>query len=360
MSEERQTIAALQAEVAALRQRLQALGRPQETGPLSQGDESDLVHRRDRILDAISFVAEHFLRTDDIHASIQVMLERLGQVTSVSRVYVFENHMSVTGMLMMSQRYEWVSEGVQPQINNPELQALPYREAGFDRWIEILESGQAIYGNLATFSEAERVILEPQDILFLAVVPVFVGSQWWGFIGFDECVTERVWSEMDIRALSAAATIMGSAIQRKTIDEEREALQQQIIDSQQSTLRELSSPLIPLSDSVVLMPLIGTIDSMRAQTIMETLLEGVAQHQATIAIVDITGVSVVDTQVANALIQAAQAVRLLGARVVLTGIGSTMAQTLVHLGADMQTLETRGSLQSAVGWALNTVRAAGK
>lgn len=129
---------------------------------------------------------------------------------------------------------------------------------------------------------------------------------------------------------------------------ERLQLQQQIIDAQQVAIRELSTPLIPLSPSVVLMPLIGSLDSYRAQLVMETLLEGIALHQAETAILDITGLSVVDTGVANALMQAAQAVRLLGARVVLTGIGPAMAQSLVHLGTDLTSVTTRGSLQSAV------------
>ncbi len=134
----------------------------------------------------------------------------------------------------------------------------------------------------------------------------------------------------------------------KQAEQERQLLQQQIIDAQQAAIRELSTPLIPLSDSVVLMPLIGSIDTSRAQQVMEALLEGIATHQADIAILDITGVSVVDTQVANALVQSAQAVRLLGAQVILTGIGPTMAQTLVHLGADLTSIQTRGSLQRAI------------
>jgi PAS domain S-box-containing protein len=136
-------------------------------------------------------------------------------------------------------------------------------------------------------------------------------------------------------------------------DQEMLALKEQMIEAQRAALHELSSPLIPLSSEVVLMPLIGSVDSQRAQQIMETLLEGVARYKAGTAIVDITGVSVVDTQVANALIQAAQAVRLLGAQVILTGIGPTMAQTLVHLGADLSSIITRGSLQSAIAFAMN-------
>jgi PAS domain S-box-containing protein len=136
-------------------------------------------------------------------------------------------------------------------------------------------------------------------------------------------------------------------------EQERETLQQQIIDAQRLSLRELSTPLIPLSSSVVLMPLIGSVDTARAQQVMETLLEGIAMYQADTAILDITGVSVVDTQVANALIQTAQAVRLLGAQVVLTGIGPVMAQTLVHLGADLSSIVTRGSLQNGIAYALS-------
>jgi rsbT co-antagonist protein RsbR len=140
--------------------------------------------------------------------------------------------------------------------------------------------------------------------------------------------------------------------QHKKAEAERAALHEQIIDAQRAALRELSTPLIPVSDDVVIMPLIGTIDTGRAQQVMETLLEGVAHYQASLAILDITGVSVVDTQVAQALVGAAQAVKLLGAQVVLTGIQPQIAQTLVHLGVDLSGIETRGSLQSGIVYAL--------
>jgi len=140
--------------------------------------------------------------------------------------------------------------------------------------------------------------------------------------------------------------------QQKQAEAERAALHEQIIEAQRAALRELSTPLIPVSDNVVIMPLIGTIDTGRAQQVMETLLEGVAHQQATLAILDITGVSVVDTQVAQALVSAAQAVRLLGARVMLTGIQPQIAQTLVHLGVDLSSIETRGSLQAGIATAL--------
>jgi rsbT co-antagonist protein RsbR len=149
------------------------------------------------------------------------------------------------------------------------------------------------------------------------------------------------------------ACVARDITEQKRAEAERIALQEQVIEAQRAAIRELSTPLMPLSDGVVAMPLVGTIDSGRAQQIMETLLEGVAEHQARIAILDITGVQVVDTQIANALVQAAQAVRLIGANVILTGIRPDVAQTLVHLGVDLSHLVTRGSLQSGIAYALN-------
>jgi rsbT co-antagonist protein RsbR len=147
-------------------------------------------------------------------------------------------------------------------------------------------------------------------------------------------------------------TFIRDISESKQRETERAALHQQVIDAQRDALRELSTPLIPISDEVVILPLIGTIDSQRAQQMMEALLEGVARHQASLVILDITGVSVVDTQVAQAFIQAAQAVRLLGAQVMLTGIQPQIAQTLVHLGADLSGIQTQGSLQAGIAAAL--------
>jgi anti-anti-sigma factor len=138
------------------------------------------------------------------------------------------------------------------------------------------------------------------------------------------------------------------AMQRARLEEQRAAAQEQIIVTQQDTLRELSTPLIPVANGVVVLPLIGALDTQRAQQVMDVLLQGVAQHRAHTAILDITGIPFVDTQVAATLIQAAQAVRLMGAQVVLTGIQPQIAQTLVHLGVDLSSIITRGSLQAGI------------
>jgi PAS domain S-box-containing protein len=134
-------------------------------------------------------------------------------------------------------------------------------------------------------------------------------------------------------------------------------IQEETIRAQQATLEELSTPLIPITDTIVVMPLIGAVDSRRAQQVLETLLEGIAHTKAEVTILDITGVSVVDTQVANALVRAAQAVKLLGAQVMLTGIRPEVAQTLVGLGVDLSMIITRSSLQSGIALAMQGLRA---
>ena len=153
-------------------------------------------------------------------------------------------------------------------------------------------------------------------------------------------IVGRVWSFRD-------------ATQRIQAERERTALQEQVIAMQAAALAELSTPLIPVSESTLVMPLIGAVDSRRVQQMMDTLLSGVAESKATAVILDITGVPVVDTQVADALFRAAQAVKLLGAQVILTGIRPEVAQTLVGLGIELHNLITRSRLQDGIAYALH-------
>jgi len=136
----------------------------------------------------------------------------------------------------------------------------------------------------------------------------------------------------------------------------RNIAQEEKIRAQNEMLADLSTPLIPLSEQVMVMPLIGSVDSQRAQQVLESLLDGVSRTGAHTVILDITGVRVVDTQVANALIHAAQAVRLLGAQVLLTGIRAEVAQTLDGLGTDLSGIVTLSTLQRGISYALRPHR----
>jgi PAS domain S-box-containing protein len=152
--------------------------------------------------------------------------------------------------------------------------------------------------------------------------------------------------------LQGNAGIIRDISAEKQAEEEQIRLREQVIEAQRAMLQEVSTPLMPLSENILAMPLVGTIDTTRAQLIMETLLEGITIYQADVAILDITGVRVMDTQVAHALMRTARAVRLLGARVVLTGIKAEVAQTLARLEADLGDIITVGTIQDGIEWAM--------
>ncbi len=154
-----------------------------------------------------------------------------------------------------------------------------------------------------------------------------------------------------VQLARANAELEAQAAERLRAEQDRARLQEEVIRMQAAMLEELSTPLIPLSDAVVIMPLVGNIDSKRAEQILAVVSQGVVSKGARVAIIDITGVPTVDTHVASVLIRASQAVRLLGAEVVLTGIRSKVARALVELGLDLGGLVTRGSLQAGITYA---------
>nr|WP_289039074.1 STAS domain-containing protein [uncultured Allobacillus sp.] len=125
-----------------------------------------------------------------------------------------------------------------------------------------------------------------------------------------------------------------------------------IVSLQKVALQELSAPLIPVMEGITVMPLVGTIDTDRAKLIMENLLNGVIKNNAEVVLIDITGVPVVDTMVAHHIIQAAEAVRLVGSQCILVGIRPEIAQTIVNLGIDLRNFPTKSSLQKGFRTAL--------
>ena len=178
-----------------------------------------LLRRRDNILKAVYLFTERFLRMPLTESKIEPILEELGYADEVSRVYIFENHQKDDGTLVTSQQYEWASPGSTSEIANPDLIEMPWVEAGFERWMNTLSKGELIYGYVEDFPESERTLLAAQNIISIMVAPIFIGDNWWGFIGFDDCRSRREWAPVEIEALKTAANIIGAAIQRKQADE---------------------------------------------------------------------------------------------------------------------------------------------
>jgi anti-anti-sigma regulatory factor len=139
---------------------------------------------------------------------------------------------------------------------------------------------------------------------------------------------------------------------------EIEELRAQLADSQLAerrllqSLRELGTPVLPIHDGILVMPLIGHLDSTRGVHLIDDLLEAIQQHRADVVLIDITGVSLVDTTVANSLIQATRAAGLLGTSCMLVGVSAAVARTLVQLGIELSQVDTRRDLQAGISLAL--------
>ncbi|GAC1667546.1 MAG: STAS domain-containing protein [Steroidobacteraceae bacterium] len=131
-----------------------------------------------------------------------------------------------------------------------------------------------------------------------------------------------------------------------------QASREEVIGRQQSELLELSTPVVKLWDGILALPMIGTLDSARTQIVMETLLQKIVETESQIAIIDITGVPTVDTLVAQHLLKTVAALRLMGADCIISGVRPQIAQTIVHLGVDLQGVTTKANLADALALAL--------
>jgi len=177
------------------------------------------LRRRHAALAAVSQAAARLLSAGEPwQKQIAGILESLGRSVDASRVYVFERSPAVEEDWLVSQRFEWCAPGTTPQIGNQEMQYLSLATCGLERWLAPLSANQPVWACVKDLGPQARAMLAGQDIRSLLVVPVFVGSEAWGFFGFDDCRNEREWTSGEIDALSAAAAMLAGAIRRERVD----------------------------------------------------------------------------------------------------------------------------------------------
>ncbi len=116
----------------------------------------------------------------------------------------------------------------------------------------------------------------------------------------------------------------------------------------EETIRDLATPIIPLFDRIIAMPVVGVVDSMRARELMRAMMEGIREYRVRVVILDVTGVPLVDTAVANHLHQTLQAARLKGVEPIVTGVSDAVAETIVDLGIDWSSVRTMSDLQTGL------------
>jgi anti-anti-sigma regulatory factor len=164
---------------------------------------------------------------------------------------------------------------------------------------------------------------------------------------------EKAYAEVERQVEQRTTELQREIEERERAQEESVRLQQEVIEAQQRAIQELSTPIIPVLElpqggSVIVMPLIGSIDTLRARDVTRSLLAGIREHHAKVVILDITGVPIVDSGVAAYLNKTIQAARLKGARTIVTGISDAVAETIVDLGIDWSGIETLSDLQTGL------------
>ncbi len=173
----------------------------------------------------------------------------------------------------------------------------------------------------------------------------------------DVTILEQVASQMAITIENARLFDQTSQAlaDLQAMSELRVDLQDELIAAQEEVILSLAIPIVPVLEDIIVMPLVGRIDSQRARQIVDSLLKAIESQEPRVVIIDITGVPEVNTEVANHLLQAVQAVRLLGAQCILVGIGPEVAQTIVELGVDLSGVITHSDLQGGIEYALRAM-----
>ena len=175
---------------------------------------------RDKILSALSFSTETFLKTLKWQANIEEVLKRLGEALDVSRCYIFQNHFDKNNDLLLSQRYKWIADKKYQTHPNVKIENISYKKSGLTNLLKTLQQKKVYLGNIKDFPKKERKNYEITNTKSLIIVPIFIFDKLWGLIGFDECRHERIWTETEIATLSTAGNTLGVAIKRKYFEEE--------------------------------------------------------------------------------------------------------------------------------------------
>ena len=174
--------------------------------------------RHAAVLEAVADAAERLLLAADWREAADEVLERMGLAAGASRSFVIENRTDATGRLLGTMRHAWCAPGVGPRWG-PSLEGASWDD-GLARWAAVLARGEPVVSRIADLPEAERLGFMTHGVVSIAEHPIFEGDRWWGTIGFEDCERERGWSSQ-LDALRAAATLIGAAVSRQRVDDER-------------------------------------------------------------------------------------------------------------------------------------------
>ena len=241
-------------------------------------------------------------------------------------------------------REEWTHRITDAQLLNVMTPDEIFSEvtAVYDNYVDALETGSVEALEAYAKNLSERIIprgVETHEVLGVVLLlrDVLARSLFEKY-QTDHSVLNQVLDAYEPAANRIAVTVGVSFVHER----------ERVIRRQQLAIRELSTPVLKVRDQLLILPIIGALDTGRARQLTEQLLHGIRENRAKIVVIDITGVPEIDMEVANHMVQAVRASGLMGARVIITGLSAEIAQTLVNLGVDLSMMQSVGDLQGGI------------
>ena len=241
-------------------------------------------------------------------------------------------------------REEWVQRIIARKLLTAMSQDELFAEATsvYDSYLEALETGSVEALQAYARNLSERIIprgVETHEVLgIVLLLRDVLARALFSKYGSNFDLLNRVLDAYEPAANRIATTVGVGFVQER----------ERVIRQQQEAIRELSTPVLPVRERLLILPIIGVIDPQRARQLTEQLLAGIRTNRAKVVVMDITGVPAIDSSVANHLVQTVEAARLLGAAVIVTGLSPEIAQTLVTIGMELGKMTTVGDLQGGI------------
>jgi rsbT co-antagonist protein RsbR len=241
-------------------------------------------------------------------------------------------------------RHEWTNRINDAHLLTAMTPAELFTEATaiYDNYVGVLETGSTDALQQYARDLSERIIprgVETEEVVnIVLLLRDVLARSLFAKYHHDFALLNRVLDAYEPAANRIANMVAVSFVQER----------ERVIRDQQEAIRELSTPALQVRERLLILPIIGILDAQRARQLTEQLLKGIRKHRAKVVVIDITGVPDVDESVANSLVQTVDASRLMGAAVIITGLSSEIAETLVTIGVDLSKMDTLGDLQEGI------------
>ncbi|MGK4006573.1 STAS domain-containing protein [Sorangium sp. So ce1036] len=313
----------------------------------------------------VASISAHFVNVKlaDIDRGFHAALAELGKALRADRASLFL--LSEDGRRFL-RTHEWCAGGVPSLLSERAViarDAVPWLTERLFR-LELCDVPRV--SELPDEAERERRAFSELGIVSLVRMPAAYAGRLIGVVGLDAVRAHRTWDKSIRALLQVVGEMFAITLERKRAEESlREVIEQQeslreVIQRQECAIQTLSTPIIQVWDSVLVLPLVGSIDRLRASEITEKLLRAIVETKSRYAIVEVTGVEEVDAATAQHLIGMLQTIELLGAQGVVAGVQPQVAQTASSLGFDLSSVQVHRDLQEALRWCIRAIRADGR